>query len=340
MRILWILLLFLFVSCAKRSADYDTQLRLVGQYMEVSGDLSGLTMADGRAWAFAEASHSVLTFDLDDAAVPYPVARLAFPDWQADEQFVSAVTAESQVLFVATTKNVKLLRYTDQMLPEYIGWDFSGQINHVFPVSYEDDLVLLASDRSPEDGVQSHRYDLADSSTFWQIGEAVDQDVFIDFDNDANDLLLDGDYLYVADGMFGLKVFHMDSGPCPIELSEIATLPLAGDARRVVKSGSVLIIAAGSAGTWFVDVSNPYIPVISGRDDASYTSYDVVVDGSMAFVANGGSGIRVLAFSADGHPELAYRYELPSAQRIAVYDDLIGVIDGEEGLLFFENPAE
>ncbi len=327
----------LTTGCDPDSERTDYHLELLGSYLETSGDISEVALGADRAWALASTTHRIQTFNLAEAAAPWPVGEAVIPDWQQDETFVSAAWAGEELLLCVTTKNMKFVRITDSAVPGYFGWDFSGQINHVWAVPGNDSLTILAADRSPEDGIQVHSYDLADSSDFWEFGLAAEQAVFTDFDNDANDLVLQGDYLYVADGAYGLKVFLVES-LLPLVLTEIATLPLAGDARRLIADGNLLAVCAGSGGVYCVDISDPYQPRELSRYVASYTAYDLDLFNDHLFVAWSSSGVQVLDIADPANPLPSYFYDLPSARRIAVNADVIAVVDAQEGLHFFDNP--
>nr|MBC8478504.1 hypothetical protein [bacterium] len=188
-----------------------------------------------------------------------------------------------------------------------------------------------------KDGIQVHNYDLDPASEFWNYGLAAEQDVFTDFDNDANDLLLQDGYLYIADGIYGLKVYQLNN-TIPLELTEIATLPLEGDARKIVAEDGLLVVCAAAGGVYCVDISDPFQPTILSRYEASYTAYDLELRNNHLFVAWSSSGVLVLNIADPSHPEPTYFYGLPSARRIAVNDQVIAVVDDEEGLFFFANP--
>ena len=334
-----IAVLFLHNGCETDSNRTDYGLDLIGNYNEVAGDVSEVALSNDRAWALTSTTNSILTFNLSEAAVPTPVGTALIPDWQQDETFISATWANDSLLLCTSTRNMKFVNISDSAVPEYFGWDFSGQINHVFPQPNDSILTVFAADRSPEDGIQVHRYDITSGSDFWDYAGAYEQSVFIDFDNDINDLLIRDEYLYAADGVYGLKVFRVDN-TIPLELTEVTTLSLAGDARRMVVDDNLMVVCAGAGGVYCIDITDPFLPVILSRYQASYTAYDVELRDDHVFVAWSSSGVLVLDISDPADPQPNYFYDLPSARRIAVNDQVIAVVDGEEGLFFFENPLD
>ena len=332
-------LFMLVTGCVTDSERTDYHLELLGSYLEVAGDINEVVLSSERAWALASATHRIQTFNLAEAAAPWPIGETIVPDWQQDEIFVSSTWASDSLLLCVTTKNMKFVRITDSAVPGYFGWDFSGQINHVHAQPGDDELTIFAADRSPEDGIQAHHYDLSESSDFWEIGIADEQDVFIDFNNDINDLLLQDGYLYIANGIYGLVIYQVSS-TIPLQLTEIATLPLAGDARRIVVDGNLLVVCAGSGGVYCVDIADPFQPEILSRYQVAYTAYDVEIQDDHIFVAWSNSGVQVLDVTDPTQPKPTYYYSLPSARRIAVNDEIIAVVDSEEGLFFFANPLD
>ncbi len=75
----------------------------------------------------------------------------------------------------------------------------------------------------------------------------------------------------------------------PTAVKKIVQLDFPGDggSHRVVKVGSTLYVAAGTAGTKVVDVTLPGQPSVLGTLAASQASVDVVSDGDLLFVADG-----------------------------------------------------
>jgi hypothetical protein len=332
-------ILALFNGCETDRNRTDYGLELLGSYFDVAGDVSEVALSNDRAWALTSETNSILTFNLSEAAVPTPVGTAVIPDWQQDETFVSATWASDSLLLCTSTRNMKFVKITDSAVPDYFGWDFSGQINHVFPQPGDDALTVFAADRSPEDGIQVHNYDISPNSVFWDFAQASEQSVFTDFDNDINDLILQDGFLYIADGAYGLKVFRLED-TIPLELTEITTLSLAGDARRLVIDENLLVVCAGAGGVYCIDIADPFLPVVLSRYQASYTAYDVELQDDHVFVAWSSSGVLVLDISDPANPQPTYYYNLPAARRIAVNDQVIAVVDGEEGLFFFANPLD
>lgn len=73
--------------------------------------------------------------------------------------------------------------------------------------------------------------------------------------NDAWDVEVSGNHIFVANGSHGLSVVDVSGSP-----SEVATLELPGSAGDIVISGSVAALALGGAGVVTVDISNPSAP--------------------------------------------------------------------------------
>jgi len=115
----------------------------------------------------------------------------------------------------------------------------------------------------------------------------------------AWDALFSGDYVYVADGQSGVKIFDTRIENPPVErLSLAGSFASSGEARRLKKSGSVLFVAEGSYGMSMWNVSNPVAPTRIGEfPTEGDTCYQVDVAGSYAFLASGKDGLRVVDIS-------------------------------------------
>ena len=88
-----------------------------------------------------------------------------------------------------------------------------------------------------------------------------------DSPGEALDVVLSGDYAFVADGYEGLAIFRIDEGNTPVR---VANLDLEGKSRAVAVSDGLAVLAAQGAGVHFVDVSDPTHPVFMGRIITEY----------------------------------------------------------------------
>lgn len=100
----------------------------------------------------------------------------------------------------------------------------------------------------------------------------------------ARSVLVDGDFLYVADGASGLLVFRL---PAVGEFLKLDTLPIPSAARAydLARKGNTLYMAARAGGVIVYNISNPYsvteITTLPTLEDASYLK----VYGNLLFVS-------------------------------------------------------
>ncbi len=88
-----------------------------------------------------------------------------------------------------------------------------------------------------------------------------------DSPGEALDVVIQGQFAYVADGNEGLAIFSINGGETPIRISQIS---LEGKCRAIAVRDGVAILAAQSSGVNFVDVNDPHNPIFLGRIDTEY----------------------------------------------------------------------
>lgn len=115
----------------------------------------------------------------------------------------------------------------------------------------------------------------------------------------AYDALFSGDYVYVADGRSGVKIFDARIENPPVERLTLAgSFASSGEARRLKKSGSMLCVAEGSYGMTMWNLSNPVAPTRIGEfPTEGDTCYQVDVWENYAFLAAGKDGLRIVDIS-------------------------------------------
>jgi hypothetical protein len=100
----------------------------------------------------------------------------------------------------------------------------------------------------------------------------------------ANEVAVNGNYVYVAAGSAGLQVVDVTNRSNPVI---VASLSLSGNTNSVRIVGNLAFVAGGSAGLQVVDVTNPLAPVLRGSLNTSGNALDVNIQGKTAYVANG-----------------------------------------------------
>jgi hypothetical protein len=107
---------------------------------------------------------------------------------------------------------------------------------------------------------------------------------YIDTPGNVYDVAVFGSYAYVADFFYGMRVVDVTNPANPVEVG------FAGsgftEIRGVEVSGSYAYIAGGLAGLHIMDVTTPSNPVEVGYYNTAGISYDMVVSGCYAYLAD------------------------------------------------------
>jgi hypothetical protein len=107
----------------------------------------------------------------------------------------------------------------------------------------------------------------------------------------ARDVVVVGDFAYVANGVPGLFVVDISDPLHPEVRGHVDTPYVAG---RLAAAGTLVYVADGNAGLQVVDVADPDAPVLRGRVSSISDAYDVVLAGNYAYVAASGAGVVVV----------------------------------------------
>lgn len=114
---------------------------------------------------------------------------------------------------------------------------------------------------------------------------------WIDTPNNARDLVVKNNKIFVADGYGGLVIIDISDIKKPVLISKIE---LPGYAQKIDIKEEKVYIACGSGGIFGVNVSDPYSPKIFANYPCSY-AYDVKVNENYIFVADRDMGIVILS---------------------------------------------
>lgn len=119
-------------------------------------------------------------------------------------------------------------------------------------------------------------------------------------------MMLKGNYMYVADGTAGVKIFDVSSNT-PIQVGSYNT---PGTAYDVFVDGTYAYVSDGASGLRILDVSNPSSPVSMGTYNTPGTAYATRVSGTTAYVADA-SSIQVIDVSTINSPSFVKSYATP-----------------------------
>ena len=114
----------------------------------------------------------------------------------------------------------------------------------------------------------------------------------LDTPGEADKMFVDGEYLYIADGLAGLTVADISDPADPFIIGRAD--PQTGSAQDVKVVGDYCFVSSGSGGTHVYDISDPTAPVAIQEIDGMY-SYAVAAAGDILYVADRDWGIVTLS---------------------------------------------
>jgi len=125
------------------------------------------------------------------------------------------------------------------------------------------------------------------------------------------DIIVEGGYAFVADGLAGLHVLDVSDASAPRAMSRcgIPSWPTSNRGLHLCLSGRYVYFADGETGLRIYDASNPAEPVCVTVFEIK--AYDVAVSGGYAYVASRCDGLTVLDVSDPCHPRAAAHLDLP-----------------------------
>ncbi len=140
-----------------------------------------------------------------------------------------------------------------------------------------------------------------------------------------------GHYAYVG---VGLRLIVVDV-TAPGSLKEVGfSEPLAANVQNVTVSQDKAFVAAGVAGLYIIDISDPTHPTIIGNYDTPGYAEGVTVTGKYAYVADGPAGLRIINITDPAKPqEVSAVYSLNYTSGVAIEDGYAYVAAAGAGLL-------
>lgn len=115
-----------------------------------------------------------------------------------------------------------------------------------------------------------------------------------------------------------------------------------GQSQAVAASGSIALVGIGMHLST-LDISNPSSPALMGSSEP-FNDFvrDVILDGTIAYVAAGAAGMKVVDFTSPSAPQLVGSFASHGyAEGVAVADNYVYLADGADGLRILDiaNPA-
>lgn len=120
----------------------------------------------------------------------------------------------------------------------------------------------------------------------------------------AYDVAVDGDYAFVADGPFGLKVIDISDLENPV----LAGSCTGGGINAVAVEGDYAFLAGGKSGLQVKDISDPANPTLAGGLNLPGTTNDLTVAGNYIYISNLDFGLQVVDISDPANPVSVVTY--------------------------------
>ena len=163
----------------------------------------------------------------------------------------------------------------------------------------------------------------------------------IDTPGDATDVVVRGDYAYIADGPSGLGIVNISN---PEEPENTGSLDTDGSTLALAVEGDLAYLADGMRGLVIVDISNPEEPEAIGEFSVGMSIInDVAVSGDYAYLTDLMNGMRIIDVSDPENPEQVSLYDTPDVpQGIFIEGDFAYIADRRSGLQIVDisNPEE
>jgi len=155
----------------------------------------------------------------------------------------------------------------------------------------------------------------------------------------AYDIVVSGNYAYVANSLNGLKIFDISN---PVNPTQAGVYDTNGNAIGVKLGNNYAYVADGGAGLQIINISNPASPSLVGTYNTFGNATRLVISGNYAYVADGSAGLQIINISNPASPTLTSTLGLTgNAMDVTLNGNYAYVADGSGGLRVVDitNPA-
>jgi hypothetical protein len=161
------------------------------------------------------------------------------------------------------------------------------------------------------------------------IANGIDQyeAIYLETPGTAMDIAIQGDHAFVA---------SYKSGLIPIDLNnniQYKPVKYTKDIFRVYECNNILFAAIRKYGLNIFDIIDPAVPHLLGSYNTDGTAMDVIVDGSIAYIADGSAGLQIIDTSNPSQPKLISSFATNGyANALTKEDALIYIANGASGI--------
>ncbi len=227
-------------------------------------------------YAFVGTDAGIDIYDVRDPYHPY------FMSLYTSEGPVNSMEIYDNMAIVSTSTGIELLDLQDYQSIHTIA-RFTIASRHTHTVN---DTIYVANG-------DIRRIDIT----------TVDSPIFLDdiyTDGYAMDVIVSGNYIYVADGYRGIKIFDRTNPDSIVLLSRLDTQ---GEARDIELVNTVerrfLIVADLDGGLRVIDVTNPASPVEVEQVDIPGNAHSVDYSDGYAYVSAGTEGLKIIRLNLE-----------------------------------------
>jgi hypothetical protein len=212
------------------------------------------------------------------------------------EEEVGNISITGDFAFISTGNKVSVFDISDQEKPrEIVDLDYKVRYRSLKAVVQKDLAYLLVMVNESKSGMVV--LDISDMESPNELGSIMTP-------GDAVDLLIEGDYAYIADYEHGVRIVDISD---PKNLVEVGHFDDSGQASKIVLKNNILYLAEKLGGFVVIDVSDPHAPKqiakFQHRNDGQATAVEIVND--LAYVA-WNSGLQIVDISDAYKPEMIF----------------------------------
>ncbi|MGY5873295.1 MAG: hypothetical protein RTV72_13680 [Candidatus Thorarchaeota archaeon] len=143
-------------------------------------------------------------------------------------------------------------------------------------------------------------------------------------------LCVSGNYIYVANGLYGLNILNATE---PTHMHQLGICDTPGEAREVEVVGNYAYVVDDSRGLQVINVTDPTDPTIVGNCETSDSAHCLTVSGNYAYVADFRSGVQVINITDPTDPTLVSTIDTPDASfDVAISGDFAYIADRYSGI--------
>jgi hypothetical protein len=267
----------------------------------VSGNFAYVTHPDG-----------LTIVDVSDPSDPVTVSSLDSPDYASD------IAVSGQYAYISyygdPSSSLKVVDVSNPLNPQIVG-DLAT--SYAFYLTVAKNLVYMIDNS----GVRI--VDVTDPVNPALLGSI--------YTFQPHEIVVSGDYAYLAAGSEGLKVIDVSDPENPSIVGNVVT----EDASGVAYSDHNVYIADFFGGFKVINVSNPSGPEIIGHGYA-HRGTDIVKKGNHVYVADGTNGLTAVDVSDPSNPRITSSFDTSWSVDIALSSHYVYLCDVYDGLNIFD----